>query len=85
MDDLVTAMIQAAKIAPSGEHYIISAGELTIGEMFDFLSEKTGISTPKEAPRWLIRFLGSVLTPIGHFLNWQPPLSRERVHYIYDR
>ena len=85
VDDLVTAMLQAAEIAPSGEHYIISAGELTIGEMFDFLSEKTGISTPKEAPRWLIRLLGSVLTPIGHFLNWQPPLSRERVHYIYDR
>jgi len=53
--------------------------------MFDFLSEKTGIATPKEAPQWLIRWLGSLLTPIGHFLNWQPPLSRERVHYIYDR
>ncbi|AFZ43998.1 NAD-dependent epimerase/dehydratase [Halothece sp. PCC 7418] len=85
VDDLVTAMIQAAETAPSGEHYIISAGELTIGEMFDFLSEKTGISSPKEAPRWLIRLLGTLLTPIGHFLNWQPPLSRERVHYIYDR
>jgi len=85
VDDLVTAMIQAAELAPSGEHYIISAGELTIGEMFDFLSEKTGISSPKEAPRWLIRLLGSLLTPIGHFLKWQPPLSRERVHYIYDR
>lgn len=85
VDDLVTAMIQAAAIAPSGEHYIISAGELTIGEMFDFLSEKTGIPTPKEAPQWLIRTLGNSLTPIGHFLKWQPPLSRERVHYIYDR
>jgi len=85
VDDLVTAMLNAVAIGHSGEHYIISAGELTIGEMFDFLSEKTGIATPKEAPQWLIRLLGSVLTPIGHFLNWQPPLSRERVHYIYDR
>ncbi len=85
VDDLVTAMLTAAEISQSGEHYIISAGSLTIGEMFDFLSEKTGIPTPKEAPQWLIRILGNVLTPIGHFLKWQPPLSRERVHYIYDR
>lgn len=85
VDDLVTAMIKASKIGTLGSYYIISAGELTIGEMFDFLSEKTGVPTPKEAPKWLIRILGNVLTPIGHLLNWQPPLSRERVHYIYDR
>jgi nucleoside-diphosphate-sugar epimerase len=85
VDDLVTAMFQAAAIGKPGEHYIISAGELTIGEMFDFLSEKTGVPTPKEAPQWLIRLLGNLLTPLGHLLKWQPPLSRERVHYIYDR
>ena len=85
VDDLVTAMLSAAEIGRSGEHYIISAGELTIGEMFDFLSEKTGVSSPKEAPQWLIRILGNLLTPIGQLLQWQPPLSRERVHYIYDR
>ena len=85
VDDLVTAMIQAAQIGQVGEHYIISAGELSIGEMFDYLSQKTGVSPPKEAPQWLIRMLGNVLSPIGHLLNWQPPLSRERIHYIYDR
>lgn len=85
VDDLVTAMLSAAEIGRSGEHYIISAGELTIGEMFDFLSEKTGVSSPKEAPQWLIRILGNLLTPMGQLLQWQPPLSRERVHYIYDR
>jgi nucleoside-diphosphate-sugar epimerase len=53
--------------------------------MFDYLSQKTGVSPPKEAPQWLIRMLGNVLSPIGHLLNWQPPLSRERIHYIYDR
>ncbi|MFP4132937.1 MAG: NAD-dependent epimerase/dehydratase family protein [Halothece sp.] len=85
VDDLVSAMIKASEIGKNGEHYIISAGELTIGEMFDLISEKTGIPTPKEAPPWLIRILGNLLTPIGQLLNWQPPLSRERVHYIYDR
>ncbi|PSO49421.1 MAG: epimerase [Cyanobacteria bacterium SW_9_44_58] len=85
VDDLVAAMIQAAQIGQVGEHYIISAGELSIGEMFDYLSEKTGVSPPREAPQWLIRMLGNVLTPMGHLLNWQPPLSRERIHYIYDR
>ncbi len=85
VDDLVSAMIKASEIGKNGEHYIISAGELTIGEMFDLISEKTGVPTPKEAPQWLIRLLGNLLTPIGRLLNWQPPLSRERVHYIYDR
>lgn len=85
VDDLVSAMIKAAEIGQNGEHYIISAGELSIGEMFDLISEKTGVPTPKEAPPWLIRLIGNVLTPIGQLLNWQPPLSRERVHYIYDR
>lgn len=85
VDDLVAGMIQACKMGENGEHYIMSAGELTIGEMFDFLSEKTGLPTPKEAPQWLIRFLGNLLTPMGSLLKWQPPLSRERVHYIYDR
>ena len=85
VDDLVSAMIKASEIGKNGEHYIISAGELTIGEMFDLISEKTGVPTPKEAPPWLIRLLGNLLTPIGRLLNWQPPLSRERVHYIYDR
>lgn len=85
VDDLVSAMIKATEIGKNGEHYIISAGELSIGEMFDLISEKTGVPTPKEAPPWLIRILGNLLTPIGQLLNWQPPLSRERVHYIYDR
>jgi len=85
VEDLVTAMIQAAQIGQPGEHYIISAGELSIGEMFDYLSQKTGVSPPREAPKWLIRMLGNLLNPIGHLLNWQPPLSRERIHYIYDR
>ena len=85
VDDLVAAMIKATEIGKNGEHYIISAGELTIGEMFDFLSQKTGVATPKEAPKWLIRSIGNFLTPVGSILKWQPPLSRERVHYIYDR
>ena len=26
-----------------------------------------------------------LLDPIGLLFHWQPPLSRERVHYLYDR
>jgi len=85
VDDLVGAMILAAEKGLPGEHYIISAGELTIREMFEILSQETGIPVPREAPKPLVRLTGNLLEPIGRAFKWQPPLSRERVHNIYDR
>ncbi|HEY9628614.1 MAG TPA: NAD-dependent epimerase/dehydratase family protein [Coleofasciculaceae cyanobacterium] len=85
VDDLVAAMLLAAEKAPTGAHYIISAGELSTREMFEFLSQETGIATPREVPEPLVRLAGNLLEPIGRLLSWQPPISRERVHYIYDR
>jgi nucleoside-diphosphate-sugar epimerase len=85
VDDLVAAMILAAEKAQPGEHYIISAGDLTTREMFSLLSQETGIPVPREAPKPLVTLVGNLLDPIGRLLKWQPPLSRERVHYIYDR
>ncbi len=85
VDDLATAMILAAEKGIPGEHYIISSGDLTTREMFEILSQETGIPVPGEAPKPLVRLLGNLLDPIGRLLKWQPPLSRERVHYIYDR
>jgi dihydroflavonol-4-reductase len=85
VDDLVESMILAAEHGLRGEHYIISAGEMTTREMFQRFSDATGRSVPYEVPKPLVRLLGEVLDPIGHFLRWQPPLSKERVHYIYDR
>ena len=85
VDDLANAMILAAQKAKPGEHYIISAGDLKTREMFEILSKLTGISAPSEAPKPLVRLAGNILDPVGRLLNWQPPLSRERVHYVYDR
>jgi dihydroflavonol-4-reductase len=85
VDDLVSAMILAAENSPSGEHYIISAEELKTREMFAILSQKTGIPVPLEVPETLVRLMGNILDPIGHLLHWNPPISRERVHYLYDR
>ncbi|MBD1902449.1 NAD-dependent epimerase/dehydratase family protein [Trichocoleus sp. DQ-A3] len=85
VDDLAAAMILAAAKSKPGEHYIISAGELTTREMFEIFSQETRIPAPSEAPKLVVRFLGSLLDPVGRLLKWQPPLSRERVHYIYDR
>lgn len=85
VDDLVAAMILAAEKAQPGEHYIISAGDLTTREMFSILGQETGIPVPREAPKPLVRLAGNILDPIGRLLKWQPPISRERVHYIYDR
>lgn len=85
VDDLVAGMLLALDQAPAGSHYILSSGELTTRAMFEVLSQETGVSVPTEIPEWLVRFAGNVLDPIGRLFNWQPPLSRERVHYIYDR
>ncbi|HEY9612954.1 NAD-dependent epimerase/dehydratase family protein [Allocoleopsis sp.] len=85
VDDLVAAMILAAQKAQPGEHYIISAGDLTTREMFGILSQESGVPFPREAPKPLVRLAGNLLDPIGRLFKWQPPISRERVHYIYDR
>lgn len=85
VDDLVSAMILAADQAPTGAHYIISTGDLSTRAMFHFLSQETGIPAPIEVPQPIVRLVGNILEPIGRLLSWQPPISRERVHYIYDR
>jgi nucleoside-diphosphate-sugar epimerase len=85
VDDLATAMILAAEKSKPGEHYIISAGDLSTREMFEILSQATGVPVPREAPKFLVRLAGNLLDPIGRLFKWQPPLSRERVHYVYDR
>lgn len=85
VDDLVTAMILAIEKSPPGEHYIISAGELKTREMFAFLSQETGIPTPLEIPEPVVRIISNILDLIGRTFNWNPPLSNERVHYLYDR
>lgn len=85
VDDLVEAMILAAERGRRGEHYIISAGEMSTREMFRQFSQQSGIPAPMEAPEAVVRFLGNLLDPIGRLFRWQPPLSRERVHYVYDR
>lgn len=85
VDDLAAAMILAAEKGTSGAHYIISAGDLTTREMFALMAEKTGITAPQEAPKLAVKLAGNLLDPLGRIFKFQPPLSRERVHYIYDR
>ncbi|NEQ52296.1 MAG: NAD-dependent epimerase/dehydratase family protein [Leptolyngbya sp. SIO3F4] len=85
VDDLVQAMVLAAEKAPSGEHFIISAGELSIGEMFKILGDAAGVSAPADAPKPLVRLIGGILDPIGKAFSWNAPLNNELVHYIYDR
>ncbi len=85
VDDLVAAMILAAEKGTNGEKYIISAGDLSTRDMFGILSQSAGIPIPMEVPKPLVILAGNILDPIGRIFNWQPPISRERVHYIYER
>jgi nucleoside-diphosphate-sugar epimerase len=85
VDDLADAMILAANQGKSGEYYIISAGDLSTRDMFEIFSKETGIAPPREIPESIVRVVGSILDPIGRLLSWQPPIDKERVHYLYDR
>ncbi|MEB3294942.1 MAG: NAD-dependent epimerase/dehydratase family protein [Synechococcales bacterium] len=85
VDDLVTGMLLAIAQGKPGDYYILSAGDLTTRQMFEIFSRETGIPAPKEAPKLLVRLVASVLDVIGRVSGWQPPIDRERAHYIYDR
>ena len=85
VDDLVKAIILAAEKGKLGDYYIISTGDLKTREMFAILGQATGISLPFELPEFLVRIAGNLLDPIGHLLSWNPPINKERLHYIYDR
>lgn len=85
VDDLVKAMLLAVEKGKPGEHYIISAGELTTREMFGIFSYYTNVPVPIEVPEFLVRIGGNILDVIGRLFSWNPPISRERVHYLYDR
>ncbi|WP_017325713.1 NAD-dependent epimerase/dehydratase family protein [Synechococcus sp. PCC 7336] len=85
VEDLVEAMILAVERGTPGEHYILSASELSLRDMFAILSRETGIPVPAEIPQPLVRAIGNILDPIGRLFKWNPPLGRERIHYLYDR
>jgi len=82
VDDLVAAMILAAEKGKPGEHYIISAGDLTTREMFKILERETGIPVPAKLPNPGSQGIYSIRSDA--FSNGSH-LSRERVHYVYDR
>lgn len=85
VDDLAEAMLLAADRGQLGGYYILSSGDLTTREMFEIFSQTTGISAPADAPEPIVRVVGTVLDVIGRIASWQPPIDRERVHYLYDR
>ena len=85
VDDLAEAMILAADRGEIGSHYILSAGDLSTREMFEIFSQETGVAVPANAPEPVVRIVGTVLDVVGRALSWQPPIDRERVHYLYDR
>jgi dihydroflavonol-4-reductase len=85
VDDLVDGMIRAIEQAQSGEYFILSAGDMTTREMFGVFSQATGVSAPIEAPRPIVRVVANLLDIVGRTTGWQPPIDRERAHYVYDR
>lgn len=85
VDDLAEAMLLAADQGQPGGYYILSAGDLSTRKMFEIFSQETGIAAPINAPESLVRVVGALLDIVGRTLSWQPPIDRERVHYLYDR
>ena len=84
VEDLAGLLILSMD-APAGEHFIASAGELKTREIFNYLAEQTSLKPPAELPPWLVRLVAGLMEPVGRIGNFNPPLSKERVHYLYDR
>jgi dihydroflavonol-4-reductase len=85
VDDLVDGMLRAIDQAESGSSYILSAGDLTTREMFSIFSQAAGVPAPYEAPKVVVRLVANLLDSLGRAIGWQPPIDRERAHYVYDR
>lgn len=85
VDDLVDGMLRAIDKAGSGSAYILSAGDLSTREMFSIFSQASGVKPPYEAPKAVVRLVANLLDVIGRITGWQPPIDRERAHYVYDR
>ena len=85
VEDIAKALLLALTKGIPGEKYIASAGELTTGEMFQILSERSQHSPPREMPELIVRLAANIMEIPGRIFSWNPPLSRERVHYLYDR
>jgi dihydroflavonol-4-reductase len=85
VDDLVDGMLRAIDKAASGSAYILSAGDLSTREMFSIFSQASGVHPPYEAPKAIVRIVANLLDGIGRMTGWQPPIDRERAHYVYDR
>jgi nucleoside-diphosphate-sugar epimerase len=85
VDDLVEGMILAIEQAKSGEGFILSAGDMTTREMFRIVGAEVGVAPPIEAPKAVVRVVANILDLVGRATGWQPPIDRERAHYVYDR
>ena len=85
VDDLVDLMLRAASQANPGDHFIASAGDLTTREMFEILGNASGVKPPTELPEPIVRLVANILEVVGQAFRWNPPIARERAHYVYDR
>jgi nucleoside-diphosphate-sugar epimerase len=85
VDDLVDGIILAAEKGDIGGYYILSSGDLTTREMFGILSQISGVAEPREIPKFLAIIVGNILDVVGRISGWNPPLGRERLHYVYER
>jgi len=72
-----------SKKGKPGEHYIISAGDLTTREMFKILERETGIPVLAKLPNlWLDS--GNLLDPIGRLSNGSHPQPGVLIMFMID-
>ncbi len=85
VEDIAELLVLAGLHGSPGDRYIGSAGETTPRKIFEILGAILGRAPPRELPESAARTAAAVLDPIGRATGWNPPLSRERIHYLYDR
>ena len=85
VEDVAELLVLAAEKGRPGERYIASSGELTTRQMLEILTQATGLRPPRDVPETLVRAAACILEGAGVLFSFNPPLNRERVHYLYDR
>jgi len=76
VDDVVLGHILAMESGSPGESYILGGENVTLSQMFTYLSDATGLPRPGKAqPHGLVKLMGRAMEMGARFSSGDPPLT----------
>ncbi|QQR81297.1 MAG: NAD-dependent epimerase/dehydratase family protein [Deltaproteobacteria bacterium] len=77
VDDVARALLLAYEKGTLGQSYLISGTPATFGELFDTMSSLTGIDSPKQMPKWALKFVPILIPLVGFLIGKSRAALRE--------